>query len=67
VERHNLCLGLQVVVLQQTLLDDQIAVLSLGREPLTYLNEADGRVSMIAAGRDYSRHRDAGGRLRQAK
>ena len=40
MERHNHCLCLQVVVLQQPLLDDQIAVLALGREPLANLDES---------------------------
>jgi len=40
VERHNHCLSLQIIVLQKTLLDDQIAVLALGRGPLANLDEA---------------------------
>jgi len=38
VERHNHCLCLQVVVLQQSLLDDQVAVLAFGRQPLANLD-----------------------------
>jgi hypothetical protein len=38
--RHKGSLGLQVIVLQQTLLDDQIAVVALGREPQSNLDKA---------------------------
>jgi hypothetical protein len=41
VERPSHCFCLQVVVLQQTLRDDQVAVLALGRQPLVNLDEAD--------------------------
>jgi hypothetical protein len=44
---HNYCLGLQVVVLPQALLDDQIAVLALDREPLTNLVEAPVEVGRL--------------------
>jgi hypothetical protein len=47
VERHNHCLCLQVIFLQQTLLDDQIAVLALGREPLANLDESPVQVCRL--------------------
>jgi hypothetical protein len=43
VERHDHCLGLQVIVLQQTLLDDQIALVAIGRQPLLVHFEIIGR------------------------
>jgi hypothetical protein len=52
VERHNHCLSLQVVVLQQTLLDDQVAVLALGREPLTYLDEEPVKIGRLLLVKD---------------
>ncbi len=52
MERHNHCLCLRVIILQQPLLDDQVAVLAFGRQPLADFDETPVQVRRLLLAED---------------